>query len=43
MMQYLERAVKSEQAKHAYYSLVRIFGNKIKQKREEVLIKVSDD
>ncbi|OQO95868.1 hypothetical protein BSK33_18285, partial [Geobacillus sp. 44B] len=43
MMQYLERAVKSEQAKSVYYSLVRIFGNEIKRKREEVLIKVSDD
>jgi hypothetical protein len=43
IMQYLERAVKSEQAKSAYYSLVRIFGNEIKRKREEVLIKVSDD
>ncbi|NNU92436.1 hypothetical protein ETC01_03710 [Geobacillus sp. NFOSA3] len=43
MMKYLERAVKSEQAKSAYSSLVRIFGNEIKRKREEVLIKVSDD
>jgi hypothetical protein len=43
MMKYLERAVKNEQAKSAYYSLVRIFGNEIKRKREEVLIKVSDD
>ncbi|QNU23377.1 hypothetical protein [Geobacillus zalihae] len=41
--QFLERAVKSEQAKSAYSSLVRIFGNEIKRKREEVLIKVSDD
>ncbi|MBB3868692.1 hypothetical protein DER53_03480 [Parageobacillus toebii NBRC 107807] len=43
IMQYLERTVKSEQAKSSYYSLVRIFGNEIKRKREEVLIKVSDD
>jgi hypothetical protein len=43
MVKYLERAVKSEQAKSAYSSLVRIFGNEIKRKREEVLIKVSDD
>lgn len=43
MVKYLERAVKNEQAKSAYYSLVRIFGNEIKRKREEVLIKVSDD
>lgn len=43
MMKYLERAVKSEQAKSAYSSMVRIFGNEIKRKREEVLIKVSDD
>lgn len=43
MMKYLERAVKSEQAKSVYSSLVRIFGNEIKRKREEVLIKVSDD
>jgi hypothetical protein len=43
IMKYLERAVKNEQAKSAYYSLVRIFGNEIKRKREEVLIKVSDD
>jgi hypothetical protein len=43
IMQCLKRAVKSEQAKSAYYSLVRIFGNEIKRKREEVLIKVSDD
>jgi hypothetical protein len=43
IMQYLERAVKNEQAKSAYYSLVRIFGNEIKRKREEVLIKFSDD
>lgn len=34
---------KSEQAKSAYYSLVRIYGNEIKRKREEVLIKVADD
>jgi hypothetical protein len=43
IMQYLERAVKNEQAKSAYSSLVRIFGNEIKRKREEVLIKVADD
>jgi CRISPR/Cas system-associated protein Cas5 (RAMP superfamily) len=43
IMKYLERAVKNEQAKSAYSSLVRIFGNEIKRKREEVLIKVSDD
>ncbi|MDL0421464.1 hypothetical protein QPM05_15385 [Caldibacillus thermoamylovorans] len=43
MVKYLERAVKNEQAKSAYYSLVRIFENEIKRKREEVLIKVSDD
>lgn len=42
MMKYLERAVKNEQAKSAYSPLVRIFGNEIKRKREEVLIKVSD-
>ncbi|MBA2876910.1 hypothetical protein [Thermaerobacillus caldiproteolyticus] len=43
MMKYLERTVKSEQAKSVYSLLVRIFGNEIKRKREEVLIKVSDD
>lgn len=43
ILQYLERMVKNEQAKSAYYSLVRIFGNEIKRKREEVLIKVSND
>ncbi|QOR84060.1 hypothetical protein IMZ17_16430 [Geobacillus stearothermophilus] len=43
MVKYLERAVKNEQAKSAYYSLVRIFGNEIKRKREEVLIKISDN
>ncbi len=43
MVKYLERAVKNEQAKSAYYALVRIFGNEIKRKREEVLIKVADD
>lgn len=43
MVKYLERAVKSEQAKSDYYVLVRIFGNEIKRKREEVLIKVPDD
>ncbi|MDL0421407.1 hypothetical protein QPM05_15090 [Caldibacillus thermoamylovorans] len=43
MIQYLERTVKNEQAKSAYSSLVRIFGNEMKRKREEVLIKVSDD
>jgi hypothetical protein len=43
IMKYLERVVKNEQAKSAYYSLVRIFGNEIKRKREEVLIKFSDN
>ncbi|EIJ80369.1 hypothetical protein PB1_08407 [Bacillus methanolicus PB1] len=42
IIQYLERAAKNEQAKSTYFSLVRIFGNEIKRKREEVLVKVSD-
>jgi hypothetical protein len=42
-MQHLERVAKNEQAKCAYSSLVRISGNKMKKKREEVLIKVSND
>lgn len=41
-MQHLERAAINEQAKYAYTALVRIFGNGMKRKREEVLIKISD-
>jgi hypothetical protein len=40
---WLGKSSKIEQAKSAYSSLVRIFGNEIKRKREEVLIKVADD
>ena len=43
MIKHLESAAKNEQAKRAYSSLVRIFGNEIKKKREDVLIQVSDD
>ncbi|WP_193224641.1 hypothetical protein [Bacillus sp. B1-b2] len=35
---FIERIIKNSNAKSAYLALVRIFGNEIKRKREEVLI-----
>lgn len=39
MMSYIERETKTLQTERVYSSLVRIFGNEIKRKREEVLIR----
>lgn len=42
ILNYIDRTGKDQDAKRAYSSLVRRFGNEIKTKREEVLIKISE-
>ena len=41
--QFLDKTLIDQQAKNAYLSIIRIFGNEIKRKREEVLIKTPHD
>ncbi|OIK10063.1 hypothetical protein [Bacillus sp. MUM 13] len=41
--QFVEKVNLNQQAKSVYKALVRIFGNELKRKREEVWIKFSDD
>ncbi|KAB7665552.1 hypothetical protein [Bacillus sp. B1-b2] len=42
ILNYIDRTGKDHDAKKAYSSLVRRFGNEIKRMREEVLIKISE-